>query len=200
MGPNPKFEAPSWDEIYSMMLRLARRVRESRFDPEVIVGVSRGGWPPARIMSDLLENQNLANMKVVFYRDIGLRNKRPVITQPVSSRIKGKRVLVVDDVSDTGHSLRVVFAHLRARGAVKVKVCTLYLKPGSVFTPHFYARKTSKWIIFPWERLESIRLLSKKLGDRPVSVARILRELRDSGVNPALIRRLMVLGSDSTRH
>ena len=200
MGRNPKFEAPSWDEIYSMMLRLARRVRESRFEPEVIVGVSRGGWPPARIMSDLLENQNLANMKVVFYRDIGLRNKRPVITQPVSSRVKGKRVLVVDDVSDTGHSLRVVFAHLRAKGAGKVKVCTLYLKPRSVFTPHFYARKTSKWIIFPWERLESIRLLSKKLGDRPVSVARIVRELRDSGVNPTLIRRLMVLGSDSTGH
>src|SRR6058998_427905 len=101
MGRNLKFEAPSWDEIYSMMLRLARRVRESHFEPEVIVGVSRGGWPPARIMSDLLENQNLANMKVVFYRDIGLRNKRPVITQPVSPRVKGKRVLVVDDVSDT---------------------------------------------------------------------------------------------------
>lgn len=200
MGRNLKFEAPSWDEIYSMMLRLARRVRESHFEPEVIVGVSRGGWPPARIMSDLLENQNLANMKVVFYRDIGLRNKRPVITQPVSSRVKGKRVLVVDDVSDTGHSLRVVSAHLRTRGAGKVKVCTLYLKPGSVFTPHFYARKTSKWIIFPWERLESIRLLSKKLGDRPVSVARIIRELRDSGVSPALIRRLMVLVSDSTGH
>ncbi len=200
MGRNLKFEAPSWDEIYSMMLRLARRVRESHFEPEVIVGVSRGGWPPARIMSDLLENQNLANMKVVFYRDIGLRNKRPVITQPVSSRVKGKRVLVVDDVSDTGHSLRVVSAHLRTRGAGKVKVCTLYLKPGSVFTPHFYARKTSKWIIFPWERLESIRLLSKKLGDPPVSVARIIRELRDSGVSPALIRRLMVLVSDSTGH
>ena len=200
MSSNRKFEAPSWDEIYSMMLRLAGKVRESRFDPQVIVGVSRGGWPPARIMSDLLENQNLANMKVVFYRDIGLRNKRPVITQPVSSRVKGKRVLVVDDVSDTGHSLRVVSAHLRTRGAGKVKVCTLYLKPGSVFTPHFYARKTSKWIIFPWERLESIRLLSKKLGDRPVSVARIIRELRDSGVSPALIRRLMVLVSDATGH
>src|SRR5260370_39089713 len=138
MGPNPKFEAPSWDEIYSMMLRLARRVRDSRFEPEVIVGVSRGGWPPARIMSDLLENQNLANMKVVFYRDIGLRNKRPVITQPVSSRVKGKRVLVVDDVSDTGHRLRVVLAHLRARGAGKEKVCSLFLMKGRVFIPLFH--------------------------------------------------------------
>ncbi len=193
---NPKFEAPSWDEVYSMMLRLAKRVKESRFEPEVIVGVSRGGWPPARIMSDLLENQNLANMKVVFYRDIGLRNKKPLITQQVSSGIKGKRVLVVDDVSDTGHSLKVVYAHLKTKGARSVRVCTLYLKPGSIFTPQFYAKKTAKWIIFPWERMESIRLISKKLGGQSISVTRVIRELKNSGVDPALIRRLMVLSSD----
>src|SRR5713226_7823815 len=164
MGRNPKFEAPSWDEIYSMMLRLARRIRESRFDPEVIVGVSRGGWPPARIMSDLLENQNLANMKVVFYKDIGVRNSEPTITQPVTSDVTGKRVLVVDDVADTGLSLRTVSRHLREKGALGIKVCTIYLKPHSVFTPDFYARKTTKWVIFPWERLEAIRLISKKLS------------------------------------
>src|SRR5262245_24545552 len=196
MMPNPKFEAPSWDEVYSMMLKLAENVKQSHFEPEVIVGVSRGGWPPARIMSDLLENQNLANMKVVFYRDIGLRNKTPLITQPVSSNIKGKSVLVVDDVSDTGHSLRVVFAHLRAKGAKRVKVCTLYLKPGSVVIPQFYAKKTSRWIIFPWERLESILLLSRKLGEKRTNPPKIVRELKDSGADPALIRRLMVLASD----
>ena len=179
-----------------MMLKLAENVKQSHFEPEVIVGVSRGGWPPARIMSDLLENQNLANMKVVFYRDIGLRNKKPVITQPVSSGIRGKRVLVVDDVSDTGHSLKVVSAHLKAKGAGGVKVCTLYMKPGSIFTPQFYAKKTAKWIIFPWERMESIRLLAKKLGGKSVSATKIIRELKNSGVKPGLIRRLVVLGSD----
>src|SRR6058998_1661526 len=124
MGRNLKFEAPSWDEIYSMMLRLARRVRESHFEPEVIVGVSRGGWPPARVMSDLLENQNLANMKVVFYKDIGVRNRSPVITQPVSSDVSRKRILVVDDVSDSGLSLKAVSNHLRRKRAKDIKVCT----------------------------------------------------------------------------
>ena len=194
---NPKFEAPTWDEIYEMMLKLASRVRRSNYSPEVIVGVSRGGWPPARIMSDLLENQNLANMKVVFYRDIGLRNKRPIITQPVTARIKGKRVLVVDDVSDTGHSLKVVYAHLKEKRAREVKVCTLYLKPRSLFTPHFYAKKTIKWIIFPWERLESLRLLSKRFGKDRQSSTRLLRELRNSGIAPRLIRQLLVLSHDS---
>jgi uncharacterized protein len=200
MPTNPKFEAPSWDQIYDMTIRLARRIRKSDYSPEIIVGVSRGGWPPARIMSDLLENQNLANMKVVFYRDIGLRNKRPVITQPVTTHVKGKRVLVVDDVSDTGHSLKVVDRHLKEKGAGKVKVCTLYLKPGSVFTPDFYAKKTAKWVIFPWERMESIRLISKKLGNNKMGPNGLAKELKNSGMSPRVIRQLVVLGHDSGRN
>ena len=197
MQSNPKFEAPTWDAIYDMLLDLAAKVRKSGYSPEVIVGVSRGGWPPARIMSDLLDNQNLANMKVVFYQDIGVRNKRPLITQPVTTGVKGKRVLVVDDVSDTGRSLKVVYAHLKQKGARKVVVCTLYLKPGSLFTPEFYARKTKKWVIFPWERLESIRLISKRLGEDGLKQTRLINEFKDSGMGPRLIRRLLALINDS---
>src|SRR6266849_903660 len=178
MVPNPKFEAPSWDEIYSMMMRLARRVRRSGFSPEVIVGVSRGGWPPARIMSDLLENQNLANMKVVFYKDIGVRNRAPVITQPVTSEVTGKRVLVVDDVADSGLSLREVSKHLKRKGARDIKVCTIYLKPKSVFTPDFYARKTTKWVFFLWERLETLRMISCRLAKGNNGISGLVKELR----------------------
>src|SRR5216684_5757318 len=109
---NPKYVAPSWDDVYGMLVDLASEIRLSGFNPEVIVGVSRGGWPPARVMSDLLENPNLANMKVEFYKNIGVTTKRPKITQPATIEVVGKRVLVVDDVSDTGHSLRVVANHL----------------------------------------------------------------------------------------
>jgi uncharacterized protein len=197
MPSNPKFEAPSWDKIYDMTLGLAKQIRSSDFSPEVIVGVSRGGWPPARIMSDLLENQNVANMKVVFYKDIGERNKKPVIIQPVTAPVKGKRVLVVDDVSDTGHSLKAVYEHLRTKGVRDIRVCTLYLKPGSVFTPQYYAKKTSKWVIFPWERLESIRLISKKLRPNNHINARLQKELKNSGISTVMIRRLVALSRDS---
>ena len=195
--PNPKFEAPSWDEIYELLLSLAKRIRETGYVPEVIVGVSRGGWPPARIMSDLLENQNLANMKVVFYKDIGVRNRAPVITQPVTSEVTGKRVLVVDDVADSGLSLREVSKHLKRKGARDIKVCTIYLKPRSVFTPDFYARKTTKWVIFPWERLETLRLISRRLAKGDDGTSGLVRELRNSGLTPRLIKQLQALSHDS---
>jgi len=174
------------------MLGLGRKVKESGFKPDVIVGVSRGGWPPARIMSDLLSNPNLANMKVEFYKDIGVRSKRPRITQQVTADVQNKKVLVVDDVADSGLSLRAVRNHLRHKSTDEVRVCTIYYKPHSIYTPDYFAKKTSSWIIFPWERLETLRLLSKKLGANNSHLAsKIVKELKGSGLRPKLVRRLL---------
>ena len=189
--PQPKYVAPSWDEIYDLMVNLGRKIKESKFKPDVIVGVSRGGWPPARIMSDLLNNPNLANMKVEFYKDIGVRSKSPRITQPVTSDVQNKKVLVVDDVADSGQSLRAVRNHLRRKGTEEIRVCTIYYKPHSIYIPDYFAKRTSSWIIFPWERVETIRLLSKKLERNNGHLAsQIVRELRGSGLSPKLVRQL----------
>jgi uncharacterized protein len=175
-----------------MMIELAHQIKGSGYSPQVIVGVSRGGWPPARIMSDLLENPNLANMKVEFYTNIGLTARRPKITQPVTSEVLGKRILVIDDVADSGQSLRVALQHLRKKGAREIRVCTLYLKPKSIFKPNHYARTTSKWIIFPWERLEAIKLIRQNLRSKGKTI-NVIRELKGSGLDASLIRTLLAL-------
>jgi hypoxanthine phosphoribosyltransferase len=189
---NPKYVAPSWDDVYDMMIELARQIKGTGYSPEVIVGVSRGGWPPARVMSDLLENPNLANMKVEFYKNIGVTAKRPKITQPVTSDIVGKRVLVVDDVADSGHSLCVTVKHLTRKGAREIRVCTLYMKPKSIFKPNYYAKTTSKWVIFPWERLEAIHLIKRNLKSRGNNRG-VIRELKGSGLGASLVRKLSAL-------
>lgn len=141
-------------------------------------------------MSDLLENSNVANMKVEFYKDIGVRSKSPRITQPVTAKVKGRTVLVVDDVSDTGHSLKVVANHLRRKGTKDLKVCTIYVKPKSIFRPDFFAKTTRKWIIFPWERLEAIKLLSRRVDPSHSNPSSIARELKGSGITPRLVKQL----------
>ena len=174
-----------------MLLDLAQQISKDQYKPEIIVGVSRGGWPPARVMSDLLQNPNLANMKVEFYKDIGVRNKKPRITQPVTMEVVGKRVLVVDDVSDTGHSLRVVANHLRSKPVKEIRVCTIYMKPQSIFRPEYYVRTTRKWIIFPWERLEAVHLVSKRFTDEGTRVSSTVRALKGSGMSARLVRQLL---------
>ena len=182
-----------------MLLDLAQQIRRDDFNPEVIVGVSRGGWPPARVMSDLLQNPNLANMRVEFYKDIGLRNNKPRITQTVTMEVVGRRALIVDDVSDTGHSLQAVVNHLRRKLVKELRVCTIYMKPKSLFRPDYFSRTTKKWIIIPWERLEAVHLISRRFKDRRKRVSSTVRVLKGSGISARLVRQLLKIDDLDTR-
>ena len=191
MASELEFEIPSWDQIYGLLLDLANRVRRDGFKPDVIVGVSRGGWPPARVMSDLLENPRLANVTAEFYVGVAETKGKPVITQPVSVSVKGKKILVVDDVADTGESLRLVRSHLGEQGATEIKIATIYYKPWSVVIPDYYEKETSSWIIFPWERKETVRKLVEKCKREGKPVDEVKEKLASSGLDRRLVERFL---------
>lgn len=152
-----KFEIPTWEVIYELLLNLAKQIKKAQFKSDIILGVASGGWLPARILSDLLENPEIANVKAEFYQGVAETKGEPIITQPVSVSVEGKRILVVDDVADTGKTLGLVRDHLKERGATEIKMATMYYKPWSTITPDWFEKKTSFWIIFPWERKESVK-------------------------------------------
>jgi len=187
LGSKLEFEIPSWEQIYEALLTLANRIRENDFKPDVIVGVSRGGWPPARIMSDLLENPELANVRAEFYLGVAKTKGDPVITQPVSTSVIGKKVLIVDEVADTGKSLRLVKSHLEEQGATEVKIMTIYYKPWSIVVPDWYAKETSRWIVFPWERKETVRQVLEECRDQGKSVDEAVEKLVRSGLSRKLV-------------
>lgn len=191
MSNDLEFEIPSWEQIYKVLIELADRIRKSGFEPDVIVGVSRGGWAPARVMSDLLENPELANVRAEFYLGVAETKGEPVITQPVSTFVKGKRVLVMDDVADTGKSLRLVKAHLLDKGATDVKIATIYYKPWSVLTPDYYMKKTKSWIVFPWERKETIRNILRKCEQQKKPIEEAKKQLVKSGLDRELVERFI---------
>jgi len=188
---NWKFEIPTWEKIYLLLLNLAQKIQKARFKPDVIVGVSRGGWPPARIMSDLLENPELANVKAEFYLSVAETKGEPNITQPVSVSVKGKKALVVDDVADTGKSLALVREHLKEQGATQVKIATIYYKPWSIVTPDWYEKKTSHWIIFPWERKETVRRILENCKKHGKTVTEAKKTLINYGFNRKLVERFI---------
>ncbi len=191
LGNNLEFEIPSWNQIYRLLLKLAEAVRKSGFEPDVIVGVSRGGWIPARIMSDLLETPKLANVTAEFYVGVAETKREPTITQPVSLPVKGAKVLVVDDVADTGESLKVVNSHLKNQGASEIKIATIYYKPWSVIVPHCYEKETRCWIVFPWERKETVRKTVEKFRDEGRTVEDAKEKLISSGLNRELVERFI---------
>ncbi len=186
-----KFEIPTWDKIYEFLLNLAEKIREDNFKPDVIVGVSRGGWPPARVMSDLLENPEIANVKAEFYLGVAETKGEPLITQPVSVSVRDKKALLMDDVADTGKSLRLVRAHLKEKGATEVRIATIYYKPWSVVIPDYYEKETRSWIIFPWERKETIRNIIKRYKKEEKSVEDAKDKLVSSGLDSKLVERFV---------
>lgn len=191
MNQKLEFEAPTWNQIYNMLLKLAEKIRKNGFKPDTIVGISRGGWPPARVLSDLLDNPNLANVKAEFYLGVAETKRKPLLTQPVSTKVAGKRVLVVDEITDTGESLKVVKNHLIEKGATEVKIVTVYYKPWSIIKPDYYEKETSRWIVFPWETKETIRKIVKKCRENGKSVEEETAKLVKAGISAELVRRFI---------
>ncbi len=186
-----KLLAPSWEEIQQSCLEISFKTKTDGFKPDIIVGVARGGWIPARIIADILGIGNLTSLGISFYTDIATTEKKPTITQPISTNLEGKVALMVDDVADTGQSLKVGRDHVAGLLPRRLKIATIYKKPWSIITPDYYTTESGAWIIFPWEQAESTRSLKKKLTAEGLSPNEIKQKLLNAGLNKAIVEAIM---------
>ncbi|MEM1527595.1 MAG: phosphoribosyltransferase [Sulfolobales archaeon] len=193
-----KFNYVSWETLHSLVARLALSISRS-YLPQVLVGALRGGYVVARMLSDFLGIDELAVIGVKFYKGVGERGEKPVITVPVVHDVKDKAVLVVDDVADTGRTLETAVADLRLRGARSVKTAVVFLKPRSIVIPDFYAEITDSWVIFPWEICDFLREMTRK-GDLN-AVNYLMSYIQKSSEIANAIQQILGVskGEDSTR-
>ena len=95
-----------------------------------------------------------------------------VLKQGLAVSVAGKRVLVVDDIADSGKSLQLALNYLQGQGAAEIKSATLYYKRKSVIQPSFFEKVTECWVVFPWETRETLReILNSHKGKRDVNHA-----------------------------
>ena len=167
----------SWRDVYNLTLQLSERIVNSGFVPDVIVGIARGGWIPARILSDVLYASTLQNIRIEYYTDVGVKGRNPQITQPLTGSMKGKKVLLVDEVADTGDTLNHALKHVKSLGAASVRSAVLHYKPKSAIVPDYFMVKTSSWTVYPWENRESIISLVKIFKSEDSSLT--MKEIRD---------------------
>ncbi len=186
-----EFEIIDWQTFYSLCLEAADMIRRSKKSYDAFVGISRGGLVPLRILSDELEQENLFVIRVVFYEDIKKTAAEPIIKDDyLKSNVSGLRLLVIDDVADSGKSLKKVLEYLKNAGAKEVDSLTIFYKPHSETTPTFYVRTTKKWIVFPHERRETILKLIEKEKDKPVE--KIREDLINIGFEPYIVDRVLI--------
>ena len=190
---NERYLHLTWMDVQRLSEKLADQIAESGFRPDIIVAVSRGGFDPARILSDELNIRSLASLQVIYYAGINERNDKPQVKYPLNADISGLNVLVVDDVADSGNSLKVVKEYIDSLGPREVKMATLHHKPWSSFEPDFYAESVDKWIIYPWEPRESIEDIREKLLSEGVPEDELAVKLIEIGFTRKQVRRFLGL-------
>jgi hypoxanthine phosphoribosyltransferase len=148
---NPEREVLTWELFGTAGRELARAISGSGFEPEMVIAVARGGLIPAGAIAYALGIKAAGTLNVEFYSDIEETLPDPVVLEPLldTNAIVGKRLLVVDDVADSGRTLDLVLDLLRVH-TTEVRSAVLYTKPRTIVRPDFSWRETDLWINFPW--------------------------------------------------
>lgn len=161
-----EIEYISWSKAIALCYKLAEKILDSGYIPDVIVAVLRGGVVPALIISDYLGIEEFYAIRAKHW-GIGSRKlDKPVITQ-IPKDLKSKRVLVVDEVVDTGLTLKSIVSTLRSQDILDVKTAALHVKSTTQYIPDYYVEfiKKWKWIFYPWSVVETMYSLIRKSND-----------------------------------
>jgi len=156
------YEVPTIEDIFYLSLEVAKKILKDKREFDCIVGISRGGLIPTRLLSDFLSIKDIRIIRSIYYTGTGETLDRPIIDLSTIGDIKGLKVLIVDDVADTGDTLFEVKKKILEIGAVEASIATLYVKPWRKVTVDYYAAETDKWIVFPWEIREVVEDLIEK--------------------------------------
>jgi len=144
-------ERMSWQELGSGARELAEQVVADGYRPDIILGIARGGLLVAGALSYALDVKNTFTMNVEFYTGIDERLPVPMILPPVPDLVDlhDARMLIADDVADTGQTLALVKGFCEGQVG-EVRTAVLYEKPRSIVACEYVWRRTELWVEFPW--------------------------------------------------
>ena len=143
---------------------LAQQIVNSGWKPDLIVAIARGGLIPAGAIAYAMGVKAIGTMNLEFYTGLGETLDEPQVLPPLMdvSALDGKKVLVVDDVADSGKTLKKVMELIdedglsldgKTHAKVDARSVVIYKKPVSIIEPDYIWRKTALWINFPWSVL-----------------------------------------------
>ena len=145
-------------------VRLARQIWEDGYRPDYLVGLWRGGTPPAIAIHEFLRLKGLdpyhTAIKAQSYRGLrrgGAGVEIEGLAHVLNAVAAEDRMLIVDDVFDTGHTMAAVVQEIRklaGHNAPEIRIGTVYYKPDKNETdlvPDYYSVADNRWIVFPHE-------------------------------------------------
>lgn len=165
------------DDMIRDSFLLARKIVDSGFIPTVLAGLWRGGTPIGITIHEFLAYKGVTTWHTAFKATsyVGIANRADTVIEamePLLANVTGNsRVLIVDDIFDSGKTLEKVVDVLRPR-VDDLRIATLYYKPSASkvsLVPDYYLHKTDRWIVFPHElaglTMDEIRAKDSVIAD-----------------------------------
>lgn len=162
----------SWGAAYRLARALAHKVIKSGYEPDIIIGIARGGLVPARMVCDFLLQKDLVSITMQHWGiATNMGKARIKFSLPQEADISGKRVLVVDDVADTGHSIQIIMDYMKEKTPIEIRTAVLQYKTCSTLIPDYWSEKLEEWtwIIYPWAFYEDLAGFVQELLDNPMT-------------------------------
>ncbi|GAB6946507.1 phosphoribosyltransferase [Vulcanisaeta sp. JCM 16161] len=148
----------SWDEIAEWARLLSMKIKDSGWLPDIVVAIARGGYAPARLVCDYLGITDLISLQVVHWPSTAQVAEKAYIKYPLSVDLSGKKVLVIDDIVDTGDSIQLAKEHIeRNNRNVEVRTAALqWISTVAKFKPDYWAIEVRDWtwFVYPWNITE----------------------------------------------
>jgi len=185
-----------WDDVYELSKNTAMKIIESGFKPDIVVGLARGGWFTARIICDYLNIDDLVSMKVEHWgttAKISLPEARLKYSFEVD--LKGKKVLLVDDITDTGESLILAKNVASKLNPSEIRTAVMQYMTSSKIKPDYYAEVINEWIwmVYPWNWIDdfaNFSLTILKSSNKPLKLQELRKLIKEYyNVDPTKISK-----------
>jgi len=163
------------------MKEIMKKIKKDKYQPDMVIALSRGGFVPARVICDMMIIKDLVSIKVDHWGITATKDGKAHLRYPLNADLSGKNVLIVDDITDTGESMKIATEFTKKLNPKEIKTATIFHIKTSKFVPDYYGREIDwVWVMWPWNYVEDMcNILPKVLNEnRGCSVKEIQEQLR----------------------
>jgi uncharacterized protein len=185
MAGLPRCRLATWKDVDGWADRLAEAIVAQNAVPETIVGLTRGGWVPSRLLADRLGVRRMVSLRAQHWGVTATPTGSAQVTEGLSGPVAGQSVLVVDDITDTGESLALAVGQVEAQRPSRVESATFLHIAHSKYRPTYTAEEIPRdawvWVVFPWNYWEDvIQLADRAAEEGGPEVAKVRATLEES--------------------
>jgi len=157
---------PSWEDLHEDIKEIVKKIKIDSYQPDIVIALSRGGFVPARVICDLMIIKDLVSVKVDHWGITAAKDGKAHLRYPISADLSGKKALIVDDITDTGKSMKISKEFVGTLNPKEIKTAAIYHIKTSKFVPDYYSKQIDWiWVVWPWNYFEDMVNIVPKVLD-----------------------------------